>query len=300
MNGPCDVVNPIETMTYLNFIPHPLVGTPYGLALDLTIVLGLVCWVLSIIFREYGWVDRIWSICPAVFCLIVAGSTGFDSPRVNVMTVLVCLWSIRLTYNYVRKGGFKIGGEDYRWSHIQQKIGPIPFQILNFVFINPVQLFIVWLFTAPVHSAWENSGVPLGWLDAAAVIAFALFWVGETAADNQMWRFQTDKQARRAAGQTIDQPFMTTGLFKYCRHPNFVCELGMWWVFYMFSIAATGSWVHWSAFGFIALTGIFIGSTRLTETISLSRYPTYLDYIASTPSYIPFTTMGRVKPKESA
>ena len=30
-------------MNSLNFIDHPLVGTPYGIALDLGIVLAIVC-----------------------------------------------------------------------------------------------------------------------------------------------------------------------------------------------------------------------------------------------------------------
>ena len=26
-----------------------------------------LCWVLSLLFREYSWVDRLWSIIPAVY-----------------------------------------------------------------------------------------------------------------------------------------------------------------------------------------------------------------------------------------
>ena len=37
---------------------------------------------------------------PAVYCLIVAADLEFQSARVNVMTVLVTLWGIRLTFNY--------------------------------------------------------------------------------------------------------------------------------------------------------------------------------------------------------
>ena len=87
-------------MNSLNFIDHPLVGTPFGVALDLCIVLATTCWVLSILTREYSWVDRLWSIAPAVYCLIGAVDLEFQSARGNVMTVLVTLWGIRLTFNY--------------------------------------------------------------------------------------------------------------------------------------------------------------------------------------------------------
>ena len=213
------------------------------------------------------------------------------------MTFLVCLWSIRLTYNYFRKGGFKPGGEDYRWAHIHKKLGPVWFQVLNFTFIAPGQLLIVWLFTAPIHQAWLIADKSLSWLDAVATLLFVIFWIGEAVADQQMWRFQEAKKTRYARGETVLEPFFTSGLFRFCRHPNFICELGMWWVFYVFAVSATSELINWSGVGFIALTGIFIGSTRLSETISLMRYPSYSDYQASTPRLIPFTRLGCINLK---
>ena len=106
-------------MNFLNFINHPLVGTPYGFALDLGIALAIVCWVLSILTREYSWTDRLWSVVPAVYCLIVAVDLEFQSARVNIMTVLATLWGIRLTFNYALKGGYWVGGEDYRWIYLR-------------------------------------------------------------------------------------------------------------------------------------------------------------------------------------
>ena len=120
-------------MSFLNFINHPLVGTPYGSALDLCIVLAIACWVLSILTRDYSWVDRLWSVVPAVYCLIVAVDLEFQSVRVNVMTVLATLWAIRLTFNYARKGGYWIGGEDYRWIYLRKQMSSLQFQLMNVV-----------------------------------------------------------------------------------------------------------------------------------------------------------------------
>ncbi len=95
-----ELLSRYSNMNFFNFIKHPLVGTPYGSALDLCIVLAIVCWVLSILTREYSWVDRLWSVVPAVYCLIVAVDLEFQSARVNIMTVLATFWGIRLTFNY--------------------------------------------------------------------------------------------------------------------------------------------------------------------------------------------------------
>lgn len=113
---------------------------PYGAALDLCIVLAAAIWLLSVITREVSWVDRAWSICPAIYCLMVAYVVGFDSARVNLMTTLVVLWSVRLTFNFVRKGGYRKGGEDYRWDVVRKQMGPVGFQLLNIVFIAPAKI----------------------------------------------------------------------------------------------------------------------------------------------------------------
>ena len=279
-------------MDTLNFFSHPLTGTPFGLALDLCILLAVSVWLLSVITREYSWVDRIWPICPVIYCLLVASASDFSSARVNLMAALVFLWGSRLTFNYARKGRFSKGGEDYRWVVIQLQLGPVGFQLLNIAFIAPVQLLLVWLFTSPVHQAWLWRQAPLGWLDAVAAVLFLVLWVIEAVADEQMWRFQLDKKRRIEKGQDIDTPFITTGLFYYCRHPNYFCEIAMWWVFYLFAVAASGQWLHWTGLGFILLTLLFIPSTRLTESISLSRYPAYRDYQASTPAILPLPRIG--------
>lgn len=279
-------------MDILNFLNHPLTGTPFGLALDLCVMLAMSAWLLSVITRDYSWVDRLWPICPALYCLLVASTNDFGSARMNLMTVLVFLWGARLTFNFARKGGFRKGGEDYRWVVVQQKLGPVGFQLLNVTFFALGQMLLVWLFTSPVHQAWLWLQVPLNWLDAVAAALFLVLLVGETLADEQMWRFQQDKQQRIADGQDIGTPFITTGLFYYCRHPNYFCEIAMWWVFYLFAVAASGQWLHWTGLGCVLLTLQFIPSARLTESISVSRYPTYRDYQASTPAIFPLPRIG--------
>ena len=280
-------------MPNINFIPHPLVGTPMGAALDLCVILAALCWLAAVITREYSWVDRLWSLCPPIYCLIVAFANDFGSTRVNLMTALAVLWGARLTFNFVRKGGYQKGGEDYRWATVRERYGPIGIQIMNITFIAPGQMLLIWWFTSPVHAAWEAGDTPLNGLDFLAAALFLLFLIVETVADEQMWAFQQDKRRRIADGEDVAQPFMNTGLFRYSRHPNYLCELGMWWVFYLFAVAASGQWIHWTGAGFVALTALFVGSIRLSESISAQKYPSYRDYQASVPCIIPGLRLGK-------
>ena len=280
-------------MPDINLIPHPLVGTPMGAALDLCVILAVLCWLAAVVTREYSWVDRLWSLCPPIYCLIVAFANDFGSTRVNLMTALAVLWGARLTFNFVRKGGYQKGGEDYRWATVRERYGPIGIQIMNITFIAPGQMLLIWWFTSPVHAAWEAGDTPLNGLDFLAAALFLLFLIVETVADEQMWAFQQDKKRRIADGEDVAQPFMNTGLFRYSRHPNYLCELGMWWVFYLFAVAASGQWIHWTGAGFVALTALFVGSIRLSESISAQKYPSYRDYQASVPCIIPGLRLGK-------
>jgi steroid 5-alpha reductase family enzyme len=250
--------------------------------------LALVCWVLSLITKEYSWVDRLWSITPPLFALHFAGHAGFHDARLNLMAGLTVLWGVRLTYNFARKGGYKPGGEDYRWEEIKQKIGPLWFQVLNATFLAPFQNYLLLLIVVPSYAAYQSARPPLNVLDLIAAVAFVVFFIGETVADEQQWRFQTAKHAAIARGETPETGFITTGLFRYSRHPNFFCEQAMWWTYYGFSIAAGAEWLNWTITGAVLLTLLFQGSTGLTEKLSARKYPAYAAYQKTTSRLMPW------------
>ncbi len=268
-------------------IDHPLAGTPYGTALQVCVVLAALCWALSVVTRDASWVDRLWSIAPAVYCLIVAVDLQFESARVNVMTALAVVWGARLTFNLALKGGYRVGREDYRWTRLRERLGSLRFHLLNATFISLGQMAIIWLFTAPIHQAWLFAGQPLRWLDYAAVACFLLFLAIEAVADVQMWRFQQNKKRLIDEGIEVEQPFMTAGLFRFSRHPSYLSEMGMWVAFYLFAVSASGQILHWTGIGCLVLILLFRSATRVGEGISSERYPGYGRYQAAVPMFIP-------------
>jgi steroid 5-alpha reductase family enzyme len=119
-------------------------------------------------------------------------------------------------------------------------------------------------------------------------IAFVFFLVLETIADQQQWNFHKWKAAERADGREPRPGFLSTGLFKYSRHPNFFSEQAQWWVFFLFGAVAAGSILQWTVVGAFLLTALFIGSTRFTEEITAAKYPDYVDYQRRTSALIPW------------
>ena len=80
----------------MNMIPHPLQGTPMGVMLDLCVIFIITSYLLSIITREYSWVDRLWSIAPAIYAVYTAWAEGFADPRLNLVAGLITLWACLL------------------------------------------------------------------------------------------------------------------------------------------------------------------------------------------------------------
>ena len=78
------------------------------------------------------------------------------------MLVVTTLWGIKHTFNFARKGGFKSGGEDYRWSYIRQNYHWILVELLNFFFIAYYQLILIQWFASPIYAAHQK---PFNWID---------------------------------------------------------------------------------------------------------------------------------------
>lgn len=262
------------------------------IVLGIAAVVSLFTWIASLITRDYSWVDRIWSIVPVVYVATFWAAAGFTDARLTVMTALAALWGARLTFNFARKGGYR-GVEDYRWPILRERMSPGQFQIFNLFFIVIFQNGLLLLISLPALLAYQNQAAPLGPLDLVLAAGFLALLIGEFIADQQQWEFQRAKAATISAGHQPDQNFVTTGLWKYSRHPNFFFEQAQWWVFYALGAAALGSALHWTLVGPVLLTALFIGSTFFTESITRSRYPEYADYQRRTSMLIPWIPRQR-------
>jgi len=264
------------------------------------------CWIASLLTSDTSWVDRIWSIVPAgyVWIFAIAGMLdGSDPWRLLLMALLVTAWAARLTFNFARKGGYT-GMEDYRWAILRGRMKRWQFQLFNLFFIVLYQNALLVLITLPALVAWQNPAALTGW-DAALAVLFAAFLAGESIADQQQWDFH---RAKAAAGGRLEPGFVTTGLFRTSRHPNFFFEQAQWWTFYAIGATAAvasglGFWggaINWTIAGAVLLSILFLGSTIFTESITSSKYPAYAEYRRRTSMLVPLPPKRRAKPAKGA
>jgi steroid 5-alpha reductase family enzyme len=301
---------PVAAILGLTLLSFPLMyiffGTPLG-DLELSAlrpllwVLGasiLLTFTLGEITGNNSQVDKIWSILPLVYTWIVAYYGDF-STRLVVMATLVTIWGLRLSINFGLKGAYQWkfwgGEEDYRWKYLRTQPefqAKWKWSLFNFGFICGYQNLLIFLFTMPILIALQFNNQPFGKLDLIFAILMFLFILYETIADIQQFRFQTAKHALLKLGLPLDEKyskgFLDRGLWKYSRHPNYFAEQSIWFMFYSFSIAASGQWLNWSIAGSILLIALFLGSSNFSEHISASKYPEYKNYQKKVSRFIPF------------
>lgn len=164
------------------------------------------------------------------------------------------------------------GSEDYRWAVLRSQIPAWLFHILNLTFIAIIQNVLLFLLGIPVfiasvlqpHTDLSTSDYIL------AFIALSILTL-EFIADNQQFAFQTYKYAYQAhingiktvppylereqwplskldwSPSDMRRGFVTKGLWRFSRHPNFACEQGFW-VFLSFT-TVSGFVLMFSAVG---------------------------------------------------
>lgn len=237
--------------------------------------------------------DKAWSILPAIYAwhFTIHDYILHESfhPRLLAATILISIWGTRLTYNFARKGGYYWSGQDYRYPYLLEKLGAPLMAVLNLVFIAPFQDYLLLLLVTPLYitnsltSATGFRTSTLSILDCIAIASHLILLLIETVADEQQYIFQTEKYAllsyldpSQLKGDYKHGFLWHSGLFKYSRHANFFAEMSMWWVIYLFSVSAVqeasgtsdfSTFLNWTIAGPIVLTGLFQGSTWLTEVM---------------------------------
>ena len=258
-----------------------------------------LCFLVGEVSRNYSQVDKVWSIAPMIYVWFFTYHSDFNL-RMILMSILVTVWGVRLTYNFARKSGYSIyfwrGEEDYRWQILKERVPifniRIVWSVFNLLFICLYQMGLIFLFSLPVLAAWQGQNSSLNIYDIVIAILMLTFIVTESISDNQQFEFQSNKYKKINNKETLtgdyERGFLSNGLWSVSRHPNFVSEQLIWVTFYLFSISSTGVYLNWSIIGCILLIILFYNSANYTESISEKKYPDYKNYKQNVSMFIGF------------
>ena len=301
----------IGSLLAISLIACPLLYIFVGPALDpaqvetLKVLLwicggsALYCFVVGELTGNNSQMDKLWSLLPIAYTWVIAFKGGLDT-RLVVMACLATLWGARLTFNFARKGAYKLkfweGEEDYRWAVLRAKKEFQPhwkWALFNLFFISIYQNALVLMTTFPAL-VLMGSDKSFGWMDAVAAALMLAAIIYETVADEQQWRFQSTKWKMLKEGKKLaelpapyNKGFNTTGLWGISRHPNYFAEQSTWCCFYLFTIAGGIGIINWTMAGALLLVVLFQGSSSFGEEISSGKYPEYARYCQTVSRFFP-------------
>jgi steroid 5-alpha reductase family enzyme len=241
----------------------------------------VIIFLFSLATNNSSVYDPYWSVAPvpiALFWLLQPGGSRFASLRHVLVFTLLCLWAIRLTYNWASqwKG---LGHEDWRYRDMQQQTGRL-YWLVSFLGIHLFPTVLVFLGCLALWPALLSGAQPFNWLDVVACVVTGGAIAIEATADVQMRRFR-----RKAEASGEAEP---PGLWRYSRHPNYFGEVSFWWGLFFFALAADPSF-WWVVVGPVCILALFLfASIPMMERHLLARRPSYAAYQRSVSAFVPW------------
>ena len=239
----------------------------------------VVIFAFSRVYRNSSFYDAYWSVIPPLllFYWWSQADPGVDRLRCWLVAVVVVLWAIRLTANWV----YAFPGlhhEDWRYPMFKERAGRWEFGA-DLVAIHLIPTCQVFLAMVPVYVAVTRPGAGLAWLTWLAFVIGLAAVALELVADVQMHRFVRD----RRPGDVMDR-----GLWSWSRHPNYFGEFSFWFALALFGIAAAPADAWWLLIGAVAILAMFLGaSIPMMEARSLERRPAYQDVVGRVSRFVP-------------
>lgn len=207
---------------------------------------------------------------------------NFNDRSILVIS-LITFWAFRLTIHIFARHS---GQEDYRyiafrrrWERVHPTWGPIIIPIfhvylLQYAFFCINNLSAMWIFQ-------YGTTTELNWIDyiGATVFLFGLFF--EVVGDWQL------EQWKKQEGNVGSGKVITSGLWRYTRHPNYFGEACLWWGIYIISLnVQDGVWTFISAVTITWLLRCVSGVPMLEKR--QMRKKAFRRYAKETNTFIPW------------
>ena len=246
--------------------------------------INITLWLLSLLVGKAWPVDFIWSSFPIYLLSFLLyddcySSLEFCSWKPFVTLIVTSIWGLRLTFNFINRGG--IGHEDWRYTDMRKQFGK-GYNLISFVTVFAAQSTFMFVGCLPLFVIARASNITTPSLIIGSCISLTGVLL-EIVADGQMDTFVALKKSKQTKNLVLD-----TGLWKWSRHPNYCGELMFWWGTYVTSLRNISSLTSIGIIGPLLMSVLFFGiSVGLMEDRQIkNKKQEYQEYIRKVPSAI--------------
>lgn len=245
------------------------------------IILGLITllWLLSLLIRDASIVDIFWGagfvITGWVYFFLSPSEIGI---RRILFMVLLTVWGLRLAIHIGKRNIGK--GEDFRYRKWREENGT-RWWWYSFFQVFLLQGFLMWIIGLPSLAVQYYAGEGgLTWLDYLAVAIWAIGFFFEAVGDWQLGRFK--------ANPANQGKLLTSGVWRYTRHPNYFGDAAQWWGFYLLALATGNGW--WTIISPLIMTYLLrnVSGVAMLEKTLKSTKPGFEEYVNTTNAFFPW------------
>ena len=252
-----------------------------NLAVDAAMMLAL-CWI-AVRIGDVSFIDAVWGAGMAVLALSSWLQLAQPGGRATLILSMTAIWGLRLGWHLLTR--WRAHGEDPRYARMLGKAreaGRYGSAALKVVF-GP-QAVLLFITSLPAQLGILASAAPAqpGTLARIGVLVWLVGIVFEVLGDAQLKAFRADPANK---GKVL-----STGLWRYTRHPNYFGDCCAWWGIWLVAADASAWTALASVIGPIFLTFTLTrwSGKPLLEKGLMKNRPGYADYVARTSSFIPW------------
>lgn len=255
----------------------------FYVAAGIVFTLIYVTYVIHLVIDDSSIIDLVWG---AGFGLVAIGLLVAANPKTNynvLLAILPIIWSVRYTtFIFWRNLG---KGEDARYTELRNRIANkgISWPLFSFFGVYGFQALAMLTVCAPLVIGMAATA-ELGWLPMVGLALWILGFLFEAVGDLQLELFK--RKHRDFDGPYEDKPVLSSGLWRYTRHPNYFGNACMWWGIALIAFVAPFGW--WALVGpaFMNFALVFLTGKANNER-KMNKRPAYRDYIEKTSGFFP-------------
>lgn len=253
-------------------------GAEHGILVALIAVFAYVTvlFAISLILRRNDIADVGWGmgvLLSGVAPLVYGGVYGSHA---LLVLFLEAVWAVRLSTRIFLRNRRK--GEDYRYRAWRESWGKW-FYVRSFFQIYLLQGLLMVVVGYPLIHASGVGNVPLLHpLVALGVLVWAVGFFFEVVGDYELDSFVRNPENK--------EKLLTTGLWRYSRHPNYFGEVTMWWGVWLIILSLPMGFVALVSPLMITLLILRVSGIPMLEA-KLGEHPEWGAYVARTSAFVP-------------
>lgn len=234
-----------------------------------------IIFIRALMRKDNSIVDVAWGVGFIIIAVYTIIQSGEADLRKMIVSLLVLLWGLRLSYHIMVRNNGK--GEDFRykaWRNTWKY-----FIVRSYFQIFMLQGLFMLIISTPIWFINAGNGGPLGLWDSLGLVVFGFGFLFEVIADYQLGEFKKDPANK---GKII-----TSGLWSVSRHPNYFGEALVWLGISCYALSFPHGWYTLISPVTITLLLRFVSGVPMLEKKYLS-HPDWAAYQSKTAAFVPF------------